>query len=335
MALRTRHPAVPVSEDGRRPMVSDSRWQDMERARSVLWYGFGGLWLLDGLLQLQHPMFTLQFVRGVLVPALSGQPAWLSRVMTRGIVLWEQAPQLWNAGAAGVQIWLGVLFLLQSRHLWGRIALGVAIAWSLFVWVFAEGLGGLLNGTANWFMGGPGSSLFYAVAAGALLLPIELWLDGHLRRWLHIAIAAAAALGVVYQSLPGLFTPNGVAGLFGPYGGSIGVWVRGMASDHAVIANAVMVTALMILAFGWYRGASGRAWYIFTASLLFFIWAFGQNFGVLGGLGTDPNTIPPLGALMLAASWAPAPRSGTHQAFPSSQPLARTALARHGSGRGR
>lgn len=316
MALTKLHPGTSVPGAVSAAEYAGRGRENAARARALLWYAFGGLWLLDGLLQLQHPMFTSVFVQGVLAPAAAGQPVWLTRVMESGILLWNRAPQLWNLGAAAVQILFGLFFLFRSWHRWRRAALWMSMGWSVFVWVFAEGLGGLLNGTGNWFMGGPGSSLLYAVAAATLLLPLEVWQDGHVKRWLEWVLAGMALVGAIYQCLPTRWTPVGVAELFGPYGGSVGDWVRSALSQHALIANDGFVTLLVILALGWYRGVTGRLWYFFTGTVLLFIWAFGQNFGILGGLGTDPNTIPPLAALLVATYWAPGPSSNVRGAFP-------------------
>ncbi|MDA8066079.1 MAG: hypothetical protein M0031_11390 [Thermaerobacter sp.] len=77
-----------------------------------MWRGFGGLWLLDGLLQLQPAMFTAAFVRQVLEPLLPGQPAWLEGLLRGGIGLWSAAPALADGSAAAVQLAIGVLLLV-------------------------------------------------------------------------------------------------------------------------------------------------------------------------------------------------------------------------------
>ena len=51
-------------------------------------------------------------------------------------------------------------------------ALALSIVWSLGVWWFGEGLGGIFHGAATPFGGGPGGVLFYAVLA-VVLWPSE------------------------------------------------------------------------------------------------------------------------------------------------------------------
>jgi len=48
-----------------------------------------------------------------------------------------------------------------------RLALAVSIAWSIGVWWFGEGLGGVLSGTASPLNGAPGAVIIYALLAVA------------------------------------------------------------------------------------------------------------------------------------------------------------------------
>ena len=50
-----------------------------------------------------------------------------------------------------------------------KVGLGVSVAWSVGVWWIGEGLGGVLNGTANPVNGAPGAVMIYA------LLAVLLW----------------------------------------------------------------------------------------------------------------------------------------------------------------
>jgi hypothetical protein len=47
------------------------------RRGTIRWI-LGGLWVLDGLLQLQPGMFTMAMVQRVLQPAATGNPAWVN-----------------------------------------------------------------------------------------------------------------------------------------------------------------------------------------------------------------------------------------------------------------
>ena len=52
------------------------------------------------------------------------------------------------------------------------IALAASVAWSVAVWWFGEGLGGVLNGGANPLSGAPGAVIVYALVA-VLLWPAD------------------------------------------------------------------------------------------------------------------------------------------------------------------
>ena len=62
-----------------------------------------------------------------------------------------------------------------------RVALAASVVWSLGVWWFGEGLGGVLNGTANPVNGAPGAVILYALLA-VLLWPADRAGSAMLRR---------------------------------------------------------------------------------------------------------------------------------------------------------
>lgn len=51
------------------------------------------------------------------------------------------------------------------RRRTAKLALGVCIAWSLFVWCMGEGLAGILDGGATVYMGAPGAALLHPFVA--------------------------------------------------------------------------------------------------------------------------------------------------------------------------
>ncbi len=122
----------------------------------------GLLWLIDGLLQLQPQMFTMNMVNGVMKPMLNGQPGiiesnlnWIVQVTTQNLVLV-------NLIIAIVQIGIG-LALLFGRGV--KVALIVSIAWAFIVWYGGEGMSMLLTGQASALTGAPGAVLLYALLA--------------------------------------------------------------------------------------------------------------------------------------------------------------------------
>ncbi len=76
---------------------------------------------------------------------------------------------LLNTIFATIQLLLGVGIAFRPTV---RFALAASIAWSLGVWWFGEGLGGVLNGGADPLNGAPGAVILYALLA-VLLWPAD------------------------------------------------------------------------------------------------------------------------------------------------------------------
>ncbi|HLJ34978.1 MAG TPA: hypothetical protein VKU38_15080 [Ktedonobacteraceae bacterium] len=122
----------------------------------------GLLWLIDGILQLQPQMFTMNMVNGVMRPMLDGQPAvvesslnWIVQVTTQNLILV-------NLIVAIVQILFGLSLLLDRGV---KVALLASIVWSFIVWYGGEGMSMLLTGQAGAITGAPGAVLLYALLA--------------------------------------------------------------------------------------------------------------------------------------------------------------------------
>ncbi|MDA8146037.1 MAG: hypothetical protein M0Z27_08250 [Thermaerobacter sp.] len=252
-------------------------------------------------MQLQPAMFTAAFVRQVLEPLLSGQPAWLEGLLRGGIGLWSAAPALADGSAAAVQLAIGVLLLVWPERPPGRSGLVLAVLWSLVVWVWGEGLGMALVPGASLVTGAPGPVTVYAAAA--------LWLlSRDARGWTARAFLAAlwAGAGAVQLATPALWTGAGLAGLFSgaatPQPALLSDAVRGaaaLARAHPAAVNAALGGGMLVAAAAWLPlgAAFGRIAFAAGIVLAGFIWIFGQDLGVLGGTGTDPNTALPLGVL--------------------------------------
>ncbi len=135
----------------------------LKRIRQIL----GVLWLIDGLLQLQPQMFTMNMVNKVLDPITAGQPAfiasnlqWIVTVITHNLIAA-------NLVIAVVQIVLGVL-LLWGR--WVRETIIVSLVWAVLVWYGGEGMSLLLTGQGSALTGAPGAVLLYPLL-GFLVYP--------------------------------------------------------------------------------------------------------------------------------------------------------------------
>lgn len=126
----------------------------------------GLLWILDGLLQLQHQMFTAQFATKVIAPATIGQPYFVSGPMHFNEHLFLLHPAIFNFLIAITQLALGLAILWRRSAKWGLFA---SALWALFVWVIGEGYGGIFGNQASLLMGAPGAALLYALLAAAVL----------------------------------------------------------------------------------------------------------------------------------------------------------------------
>lgn len=276
----------------------DSRFS---RSRRWLMFGLGGLWLLDGLLQAQPSMVT-RFVGGFLAPLIVGQPGPVASLIQSGANIWAYSPPLFNAFATFVQIGIGLGLLFGTRR-GQRAALWVSLAWGASVWIVGEGLGGILVG-GGWLTGVPGSVLLYMGAAVMLLMGEQWWQGPRAGAWLRWGIVSVFALNGLLQALPqsgwwGLALDGYVQSMAEmPQPGLFSAPLYGTAQLIALnpaLWNAVIIAGLAVAAAGvafWPRNR-GVLW--FAIIWTFLGWWLGQDFGVLGGMGTDPN----LGAILI------------------------------------
>jgi cytochrome oxidase Cu insertion factor (SCO1/SenC/PrrC family) len=285
-------------------------------ARRVLRIGFGVLWLLDGALQIQSHM-PLGLPENVVAPSAQGSPAWLVSTVHWGLHVWENHPVQAAVAAVWVQLGLGLWLLLVVRGRWSRIGGAVSVGWALSVWVFGESMGGTLAPGASWMFGAPGAALFYALAGGLLALPERAWGTPRLGRRLLAGFGVYFVAMAVLQAWPGngfwatgsgnalpamvsemseTPQPHAVVQLLGHFGG--------FTAEHAVLINAFVVGALGGIGLALLSGRRRAARVAVGVALVLSLadWVLVQDFGVLGGLGTDPNSMIPT-LLVLCASY--------------------------------
>lgn len=285
----------------------------LARLRAVWWYGLGGLWILDALLQAQPSMFTpAGLVGNSLLPAAQGQPDWIAGPMLWGAAVWEGHAAAWNSAAIILELLIGLLILAGRRWpSWGRYGLALSISWGLIVWYFGEGLGGLFTGSPTYLSGAPGSALLYVLLAVALLLPDSLWSAPGLLLAFQVMVGALWAVGALFQLAPLYWSPLGLASVLQsvammplPFGLAAldAQLVNAMASAPA-LWNWALFAIMIGLAVVCLLGRGGRTVYILAFVWLALVWAVFQGLGmVFSGMATDPNT-PPLWALLLLPGW--------------------------------
>lgn len=125
-----------------------------KRLRQIL----GILWLIDGLLQLQPQMFTINMVNGIMKPIVQSQPVSIASSLQWIIALTTQHLMAINLLIAGVQIVIGLL-LFSGR--WVKETVIASIIWAFIVWFGGEGMSMLLTGQGSALTGAPGAVLLY------------------------------------------------------------------------------------------------------------------------------------------------------------------------------
>lgn len=332
------HPGESVMEDRMEHGGSDlaplrRRWFQRPSSLRSIQIGLGGLWLLDGLLQLQPHMFTSAFVAQVLEPSSQGQAGWISWLVGANAHLVSTNVAAWDALFACVQLLIGLGLMIRSTV---KPALALSFAWSLGVWVFGEGLGMVFTGMTSPLMGAPGAALLYAVMS-LVVWPARneheaspgsggpgskrlAWLrDGSVRSavsaglfgdlWGRMAWAALWTLDAVLWLLPSNTARGAVGRQISSMASGEPSWLShllesaGHLFSATTSANATSLAAVSLV-IGVGPLVSRRAGpYLFAGAVLSLIfWVFGQAFGGIftgpvSGTATDPN-IGPLVVLM-------------------------------------
>lgn len=286
--------------------------------------------MLAAALQFQPFMFGQGFAREILRPTAAGNPSFVS-----GPVLWASGvvlahPHLWNA-LFGVTQLLLALGLFWRRSV--KLALAGTVAWSIVVWWFGEGFGGVLAGAAAPLNGAPGAVILYALVA------LLVWPRGETRE--H-SVSEASPLGriapiawlLVWGSeaylalLPRNASPATLRETFlGMAHGEprpIAALDRFLARlvEHSAVGVGFGVLFAVCALAPFVGPRVARPLFGLAMAVAVLTWV-GQDFGgILTGQGTDPSTGPLL--VLLALSYRPVearsdPRpAAARSAFPHS-----------------
>ncbi len=283
------------------------------RARTYLRWGFGAVWLIDGILQFQVSM-PLGLANNVIQPLTANTPSWLHSLMAHGILIWNSHPINLAVGTAWLQVGIG-LALLASNGITGRIAGLVSACWAALIWLIGNGAGGLFVTGTSFLFGWPGATFFYAVAGVWIFLKPEIF-----RRWFSIVtlrvLAAVVALGAVLQILPSNEFWHGgnsnaltsmtsfMTKIAQPH------WLAWLSRNTGNLAgsigggfNLVVIFWLGACAVGlWFGATKNWRWPVWTlvTGCLFF-WLTAQDTSLFGGLSTDFNSLLPLSVLAACA----------------------------------
>jgi cytochrome oxidase Cu insertion factor (SCO1/SenC/PrrC family) len=323
--------------------AASARGQAAEPAwRMLLRVGFGLIWIFDGLLQAQ-PSMVVGLPSHVIQPGAASSPAWVQHLVNWAGMSWSYHPVQAAAAAVWIQVGIGCWMLAARRGRWSRLAGLAGLGWGLTVWVFGEAFGGIFAPGLTWLFGAPGAAAFYCVAGGMIALPERYWRAP----WLGRAVLSAAGLFfagmAVLQAWPGRgFWQGRLHGGPGTLTGMIQSMaqtpqprflarlVRGFASftaAHGFAVNLFAVIALAMIGAALLTGvalmtrAAGRGGpagpgaglrlirvaVIVAVLLCLADWVLIEDLGIFGGLGTDPNSMLPIGLILVAGYLALAP----------------------------
>jgi cytochrome oxidase Cu insertion factor (SCO1/SenC/PrrC family) len=285
-------------------------------ARRFLRIAFGLLWIFDGVLQAQ-PKMAGGLTSQVIEPAASASPHWVQDVVNAGGTVWSYHPVQAGAAAVWIQVGLGLWLIAAGAGQWSRLAGLATVAWGLVVWVFGEAFGGIFAPGLTWLSGAPGAVLLYVMAGVLITLPARAWAGPRTGRlllagiglfWIGMAVLQAwpgrgywqgqdGTLTGMVQSMAQISQPHAQAGMVSAF--------ASFDSAHGFAVNLFSVIALAVLGAAFVIGSqrrvgSGpRSRRLLRVAVLAAIvlcaadWALVQDFGIPGGLGTDPNSMLP------------------------------------------
>lgn len=285
-----------------RAVVAGRRSRDLQRTFQLL---LATIWLLDAVLQMQPFMFTKgsSGFSGMLNGLAPGNPSVVAHTITWNASIVYHHPILTNALFALIQFLIGFGIAFQRTL---RPALALSIVWSLGVWWFGEGAGGVFHGAATPFGGGPGAVLIYAVLA-VLLWPS----DGADRPFVAARSVGERGAKLIWASVWGVFAVLSVVG-HGRQSKALSELVAGLDSGqpgwlahidkvsesfllhHGATAAVLLALMCVLAAVSVYMPPSFTQFMILMAIVVFaVIWVAVEDFGgILAGGATDPNSGP-------------------------------------------
>ena len=299
-----------------RPPAPDSRIAE-PAWRQALRTGFGLLWVFDGILQAQ-PKMAVGLPSQVIQPSAATSPHWVQEVVNWAGTTWSYHPMQAGAAAVWIQAGIGLWLLAAPRGFLSRLAGLASVAWGLVVWVFGEAFGGIFAPGLTWLFGAPGAVLLYCVAGALIALPDRAWHSPRIGRWMLAGLGAFLLGMAVLQAWPGRGfwqgtiggQPGTLAGMAADMAGTpqphlLDTWISAFTTFDQVHGFAVNLVAVVALAACGAAFLTGRLRLIRPALAVFILicvadWVLIEDFGFLGGLGTDPNSMIPFGLLAAA-----------------------------------
>ena len=282
-------------------------------ARRLLRVSFGILWIFDGALQAQVSM-PLGMPALVIKPTAAASPEWVRHLVNAGATVWTYHPIAAPASAVWIQMGLGCMLIVAPRGRWSRFAGLASAGWGVAVWVFGESFGGIFAPGLSWLFGAPGAVVFYSLAGVLIALPDRYWSSPRLGRVVLRGMGVYFVVMAVIQAWPGRGFWQGHVGRRADAGSLTTMtsqmsqtpqphlftaWINAFTSfdsAHGWAVNLFVVAALgaIGLALLWARPRVVFRAVVGGGVLCAATWVLIQDFGFLGGVGTDPNSMIPI-----------------------------------------
>lgn len=286
---------------------------EQSRTRNAVKYMLGSLWLIDGILQMQ-PQMPFGFSHFVVLPAIQSLPGPISTILYPAVMVWNSHGIVFDALASTIQLFIGACFILSRSTRVISITAVVSMIWGVVIWVMAEGMGAVFQSSLSLISGFPGAALIYVIVSALLLSRLS---DNGIKAYLRGFLFVFFILSAIIQALPfeGYWSPGALSSI--PSGMVLAtqpvilstlhlkfsIWL----SHNYVIWNTLFSLTFLVTGILWILRSKASA--MVTAVLMLFIWFLGQDFGVFGMYGTDPNTGLPVILFSFAAAGILAARS--------------------------
>lgn len=282
----------------------------------------GLLWLIDGLLQFQPKMFTMNMVNGIMKPMLNGQPGAVESSLSWIVQVTTQNLTLVNLTIGIVQVIIGIS-LISGRGV--KVALLASIVWAFIVWYGGEGMSMLLTGQASALTGAPGAVLLYALLALVVypFSPTTNPDEGGIisRRQLRLALAIFWILMAVLQAQPywwqegqisqGISAMVGQGGFNSVFVDPLLQWLTNITSSSEIPLNISLIVVFLALGIAllFVENKHIRPVLVLSIVVSLIIWYGFEAFGMIfTGMATDFNS----GLLIVVMALACWPLASAH-----------------------
>lgn len=264
----------------------------------------GLLWLIDGLLQFQPQMFTMNMVNGIMKPMLNGQPGAIGSSLSWIVQVTTQNLTLVNLIIGIIQVLIAIS-LISGRGV--KVALIASIVWAFIVWYGGEGMSMLLTGQASALTGAPGAVLLYALLAlvvypfspttnpdeGGILSRKQLrWALGIF--WIFMGLLQLQPYwwqqGQISQ---GIGAMAGQGGFNNVVVDPVVTWLSNVTSSIEIPLNIALVVVFLALGIALFVVENKHIRPVLVASIVvsLIIWYGAEAFGmILTGMATDFNS---------------------------------------------